>query len=80
MLYLVDRLTRDVGCYFNVLGIYFSHPTERKILRMKFNEKLIEIRKNKDYRRRNWEWNYKYLAKPFLNGRQEFPKQKDIKE
>ena len=45
MLYLVDRLTRDVGCYFSVLGIYFAHTTERKILRMKFNEKLIEIRK-----------------------------------
>lgn len=45
MLYLVDRLTRDVGCYFSVLGIYFVHTTERKILRMKFNEKLIEIRK-----------------------------------
>ena len=45
MLYSVDRLTRDVGCYFSVLGIYFAHTTERKILRMKFNEKLIEIRK-----------------------------------
>lgn len=45
MLYLVDRLTRDVDCYFSVLGIYFAHTTERKILRMKFNEKLIEIRK-----------------------------------
>ena len=45
MLYLVDRLTRDVGCYFSVLGIYFAHTTERKILRMKFNEKFTSNQK-----------------------------------
>ena len=80
MLYLVDRLTRDVGCYFSVLGIYFAHTTERKILRMKFNEKLIEIRKKQGLSQEELGMELQVSRKPFLNGRQEFPKQKDIKE
>ena len=78
MLYSVDRLTRDVGCYFSVLGIYFAHTTERKILRMKFNEKLIEIRKKQGLSQEELGMELQVSRQTISKmGRQEFPKVKD---
>ena len=69
MLQQIDKLPTLLACRQNLKTIYLIQQTHGGFCKWNLMKNLCLSEKWRVYHKRNWEWNFRFQDKPFLNGK-----------